>query len=253
MIVRFMFVILLMMMPDASALAQRVLIGQGVDSLGRLDVTRPKWVIGKDKPIYLDVLYRSDSLLTMPKGYIFVDRKGHLGHFEEYRTVKVWQRGQKWAGAPVLFDDAGDYRVCYANAQKKVLACDTAKVRFDQEVFFCQELGKGGVPVGISHEFWATETGLVHFYLYIQSERPFDTHKLITKTYEYKVGDYRKPISEVSDYVRPEWKQVAFRGPIFTKPGQYRVQVFKANGEPFATAFLTIHAFGEASSAAITE
>lgn len=177
--------------------------------------------------------------LTAKKGYFFIDKELPLGGFEVYENHKIWIEDGTKIQKSLPFKEAGKYLITYANEQKKVLARDTVTIHAVNGVLFSEDVKNRRTPIGVSRKFYPSETGLYRYYICVRSAYPLDTHQLITEIYQYKVGDYRKPISTATDYVNHEWKTVFFLGPML-KPGQYRLTVKKANGELFATGYFEL-------------
>lgn len=196
----------------------------------------------KGDSLTVEVTYEQKRTMSYHKAYLFIDRKNHLGKYEEYENKKIWLDLSPTANTTLQLTENGDYAISYANHKKEILATDTLHLEYDQSVFFCKELDENNKPKDLQNTFQCTKSGLSYYYMIMKSNQIFDTHKLFTKIYLYKVGDYRSPISEHWEYVNPDWKQVAFRGP-FLKPGQYRIEVSKANGEPFATGYFKLNPY----------
>ncbi len=225
--------------------AQELLFGKGIGPNNEVLEASKHWDLDPPKdgvpppPIEIVASYSSVEALTGKKGYIFIDKELPLGDFEEYLSFKVWVTQPQSVHGSFSLKDAGRYLVYYADERKNILASDTLYVHAAQEIFFCEDVGRGLKPIGRGRAFQPSSTGLYYYYIAARSDVIFDTHQFITEIYQYKVGDYRKPISTATEYVNPEWQRVFFRGPML-KPGQYRVEMKKANGEPFATGYFTL-------------
>lgn len=217
--------------------AQQISISQGLDET----VTSDNGVIEVTKygkvPIWLVIQFQEKDLIEARKMYLFVDKRTETHDFVEFDTHKIEVSDSTTRIYKRLaFDHLGDYIISFTDADKKVIVSDTLRIQGRNKVYFCKTVEKGE-PIDIRHQYWATSTGLFYYKVVVEGEESFGTHQFKINIYQHDGEGFNILIGNYEEYVYYNRNKMHYRGPSLD-PGKYKVEVFKFNGEPYATNYL---------------
>ncbi|WP_375558862.1 hypothetical protein ACE193_14100 [Bernardetia sp. OM2101] len=199
--------------------------------------TSNEWKIDAIEGSFLYVLFRSETEITDPKLYLFIDKKvvskkesTTEEHFEEYDNKKIYiNKKRNWAALQYTFLQAGVYKISIADADKKILVSKEITIHYKSKILFSNDLDEQKYPISHQKTF-KLEKAKEGIYIFIKDEIPFNSQSLkVVIEKQNKEGVYQKYIEETF-FIDKELR-FSFFEQSFELKGTYRISVFKEGQE----------------------
>lgn len=216
--------------------------------------TSNKWKIDAIEGSFLYVLFRTETEITAPKLYLFIDKKvisqkddkvqsSFEERFEEYDNKKIYiNKKRNWAAIQYTFLQAGVYKISIANADKKILISKEITISYKSKIVFSNDLNEQKHPISHQKTF-ELERAKEGVYIFIKDEIAFNSESLkVVIEKQNQEGTYQKYIEETF-FIDKELR-FSFFNQIFELKGTYRISVFKedeqSEEELLAVGFLKV-------------
>lgn len=249
-------ILLLSIILSMSAFSQNITSCTSYNEYGVPSGIYSEWDI-KPTGGYIYLVYNQDKYITDGNWtlQVSIDRN-NSGSYTEINNVAITPvSSQTWFMYDYFFAEAGKYKISaikngniVASTYFQVFVNETMDNTSDGEIdtyyyegtsiITCESLDANNEPVGESTTFSLGSLGSKEIRIYLDSDVPIKTTKLYIDIYTY-VDDKETLEDTYSVDVQEDWDWVSVKQ-VFTKPGEYIIDIYTANDIYVNTGYLTI-------------
>lgn len=195
------------------------------------------------------LIFASSQYIPKPKIYVFIDKKNAQGKYEEFdnQRISITESEQKIAICKYLFNKEGNYKIIFANAEKKEIISAMLNISFETNLIFCQQVDRSDYPVGYEAFYKAKNKSVfrlnknnqVDLYAYLKLSKPIGSKEVFLEIYQYDGKAYNYLVSNSRFSINPVWEYTYFKTKL-EKVGKYRVRIKDNKGKILGINYLEV-------------
>lgn len=195
------------------------------------------------------LIFASSQHIAKPKIYVFIDKKNAQGKFEEFdsQRISIEENEQKIAICKYLFKKEGNYKIIFANVEKKEIISAMLNINFETNLIFCEQVDRSDYPVDYESFYKAKSKNLfrlneneqVDLYAYLKLSKPIGSKEVFLEIYQYDGRGYNYLVGNSRFSINPAWEYTYFKTKL-DKVGKYRVRIKDNKGKILGMNYLEI-------------
>jgi hypothetical protein len=180
------------------------------------------------------LIFASPQYIPKPKIYVFIDKKNTQGKYEEFdnQRISILESEQKIAICKYLFNKEGNYKIIFANAEKKEIISTLLSISFETNLIFCEQVDRSDYPIGYESFYKAknknlfrlNENAQTDLYAYLKLSKPIGSKEVFLEIYQHDGKGYNYLVSNSRFSINPAWEYTYFKTRL-DKAGKYRVRI----------------------------
>lgn len=208
---------------------------------------------------YVYILYDNEGdPIEQQLNYMFVDRyiDGSYRPFDS-KAVNV-KTGATWFAYNYKFTEPGKYKVYFVDRNKEELASETVTIQLESNYLnnrqgttslyydgikpvFCERV-IAGKPINEFHEKSIGNIDSLEVAVFINHSSPLQTNLLKVDVWEKETRsiEYDKFVESKKYQIQPDWEYAFFKY-YFTKPGDYKFNIYNQNEVLITSGFFRVN------------